>query len=121
MGTTNRQGLQRGFPTTHRNSGTELRFLQVEEASEPQSDSHGKPVALKRVSRELQDEVDAEMAAVEGGAEAQLQKLCDICAKPVFSFSLRRHMELHARREAEWAAKVRVVVCWFGAGSSGSL
>ena len=40
--------------------------------------------------------------------EDRIQKLCDICQKPVFTFSVRRHMESHARREAEVAAKVRV-------------
>ncbi len=39
--------------------------------------------------------------------EERIQRLCDICHKPVFSFSVRKHMEMHARREAEYAAKVR--------------
>ena len=39
--------------------------------------------------------------------EDRLQKICDICQKPVFSFVMRRHMESHARRMAENAARVR--------------
>ena len=38
--------------------------------------------------------------------EDRLQKECDICRKPIFSFLMRRHMESHARKAAENAARV---------------
>ena len=40
--------------------------------------------------------------------EDRLQKECDICRKPVFSFIMRRHMESHARKAAENAARVNI-------------